>query len=50
MALHATHEPQVVVDGWLAEQSNAKSTVVDGADRVALYRGDGATKDKETLQ
>jgi len=45
MALHATDEPQAVVDGWLAEQPDAKVTVVDGANRVALYRGDSATKD-----
>jgi len=50
MHLRATHKPQEVVDGWLAEQLDAKITVVDGANKVALYRGDGATKDKETLQ
>lgn len=44
MALHATRGPQVVVYGWLAEQPDAKVTVV-GANRVALYRGDSATKD-----
>jgi len=37
--LHATHEPQAVVDGWLAEQPDAKITIVDGANKVALYRG-----------
>jgi len=35
--LHATREPQAVVDGWLAEQPDAKITVVDSANRVALY-------------
>ena len=47
--LHATHEPQAVVDGWLAEQPDAKITIVDGANKVALYRGDSATKAKKTL-
>jgi nickel-dependent lactate racemase len=42
--LHATHEPQAVVDGWLAEKPDAKITIVDGANKVALYRGDRATK------
>ena len=45
--LHATHEPQAVVDGWLAEQPDAKITIVDGANKVALYRGDNATKAKK---
>jgi dihydroorotase-like cyclic amidohydrolase len=43
-----THEPQAVVDGWLAEQQDTKITIVDGANKVPLYRGDGATKAKKT--
>ncbi len=35
--LRATHKPQTVVDNWLAENPNAKITVVDGANKVALY-------------
>jgi nickel-dependent lactate racemase len=47
--LHAAHEPQAVVDGWLAEQPDTKINIVDGANKVALYRGDGATKAKNTF-
>ena len=35
--LYSTHEPQAVVDNWLAEQPDAKITVVDGANKIALY-------------
>ena len=35
--LHPTHEPQAAVDDWLAEQPDAKITVVDGANKIALY-------------
>ncbi len=35
--LHPTHEPQAVVDDWLTEQPDAKTTVVDGANKIALY-------------
>jgi len=35
--LHPTHNPQAVVDNWLAEQSDAKITIVDGANKIALY-------------
>lgn len=35
--LHPTHEPQAVVDNWLAEQPDVKITVVDGANKIALY-------------
>ncbi|UCE47755.1 MAG: DUF2088 domain-containing protein, partial [Phycisphaerales bacterium] len=35
--LHPTREPQAVVDDWLTEQPGAKITVVDGANRLALY-------------
>ena len=34
--LHPTHDPQAVVDGWLAEQPDAKIIFVDGANKVAL--------------
>jgi nickel-dependent lactate racemase len=33
-----THEPQAVVDNWLTEQPDAKITIVDGANKIALYR------------
>jgi len=36
--LHPTHEPQTVVDKWLADQPDVKITVVDGANRIALYK------------
>jgi nickel-dependent lactate racemase len=35
--LHPTREPQAVVDNWLAEQPDARITVVDGANKIALY-------------
>jgi nickel-dependent lactate racemase len=35
--LHPTHEPQAVVNNWLAEEADAKITIVDGANRIALY-------------
>jgi len=35
--LQPAHEPQSVVDNWLAENPNTKITVVDGANKVALY-------------
>ena len=41
--LHPTDEPQAVVDNWLAEQPDAKITVVDGANKIALYRSDAAS-------
>jgi len=31
------HEPQAVVDDWLTEQQDAKITIVDGANKIALY-------------
>lgn len=34
--LHPTHDPQAVVDGWLAEQPDAKVFVIDGANKIAL--------------
>jgi hypothetical protein len=35
--LHPTHQPQLVVDNWLAENPKAKITIVDGANKIALY-------------
>ena len=35
--LRPTHEPQTVVDNWLAENPGTRITVVDGANKVALY-------------
>ncbi len=35
--LHAVHDPQAVVDGWIAEDPDTKITVVDGANKIALY-------------
>ncbi len=35
--LHPTHDPQKVVDDWLGENPNTKITVVDGANKLALY-------------
>jgi len=49
MALRAPHELQAVVDCWLVEQPDAKITIVDGVNRLALYRGDAATKAKKNL-
>jgi nickel-dependent lactate racemase len=34
--LHPTHDPQAIVDGWLAEQPDARIIFVDGANKVAL--------------
>jgi nickel-dependent lactate racemase len=36
--LFPVHEPQAVVDGWLVEEPNARITIVDGANKIALYR------------
>jgi len=35
--LHATHDPQGVIDGWIAEDPHTRITIVDGANKVALY-------------
>jgi nickel-dependent lactate racemase len=32
------HEPQAIVDGWLTERPDAKIAIVDGANKIALYR------------
>jgi nickel-dependent lactate racemase len=34
--LHPTHDPQAVVDAWLAEQPAARILFIDGANKVAL--------------
>jgi nickel-dependent lactate racemase len=35
--LRPTHDPQKIVDDWLTENPNTKITVVDGANKLALY-------------
>lgn len=35
--LRSAHEPQTVVDNWLTENPGTMITVVDGANKVALY-------------
>lgn len=35
--LYPAHQPQAVVDDWLTEQPDAGITVVDGANKIALY-------------
>jgi len=35
--LHPTNQPQAVVDSWLAEEPASKITLVDGANKIALY-------------
>ena len=35
--LYPAHDPQTVVDEWLTEQPDVKITVVDGANKIALY-------------
>lgn len=37
MHLHPAHQPQEVVDNWLAEEPAAEITIVDGANKIALY-------------
>jgi nickel-dependent lactate racemase len=34
--MHPAHDPQAVVDGWLAEQPDVKIIFIDGANKVAL--------------
>jgi len=41
--LSPTHDPQAIVDGWLAEQPDARIIFVDGANKVAL-RATGASQ------
>ncbi len=35
--LHPVNCPQAVVDGWIAENPDTRITVVDGANKIALY-------------
>jgi hypothetical protein len=35
--MHPAHQPQAVVDNWLAEDPAAEITIVDGANKIALY-------------
>lgn len=35
--IHPTHQPQNVIDDWLADDPGAKITIVDGANKIALY-------------
>jgi nickel-dependent lactate racemase len=35
--LHPVHEPQAIVDDWLTEQPDARITIADGANKIALY-------------
>ncbi len=35
--LRPTHDPQKVIDGWLTEDTNVRITIVDGANKLALY-------------
>ncbi len=36
--LYPAHNPQAVIDDWLAEQPDAKIIIVDGANKIALYK------------
>jgi len=36
--LYPAHEPQEIIDNWLTEQPDARITVVDGANKIALYK------------
>jgi nickel-dependent lactate racemase len=35
--LHPTHQPQAVVNSWLARDPKARIIIVDGANKIALY-------------
>jgi nickel-dependent lactate racemase len=35
--LFPVHDPQAVVNNWLAEEPNVRITIVDGANKIALY-------------
>jgi nickel-dependent lactate racemase len=35
--LFPAHDPQKIVDDWLTEEPNDKITIVDGANKIALY-------------
>ena len=36
--MSVTHDPQEVVDGWLKENPDVKITIIDGANKIALYK------------
>jgi nickel-dependent lactate racemase len=36
--LFPVHQPQAVVDSWLTKEPNVRITIVDGANKIALYR------------
>jgi nickel-dependent lactate racemase len=36
--LFPVHDPQAIVDNWLTEEPNARITIVDGANKIALNR------------
>jgi nickel-dependent lactate racemase len=46
--LHPTHEPQTVIDNWLAEEPDVKITVVDGANKIALYERQPSRRESKT--
>jgi nickel-dependent lactate racemase len=35
--IHPTRQPQNVIDNWLAEDPDTRITIVDGANKIALY-------------
>ncbi|MHC4624276.1 MAG: hypothetical protein ACYS4W_10285, partial [Planctomycetota bacterium] len=35
--LHPTDQPQRIVDNWLTEDPHTRITIVDGANKIALY-------------
>ncbi len=38
--LYPTRQPQVIVDNWLVEEPDVRISVVDGANKIALYARD----------
>jgi nickel-dependent lactate racemase len=36
--LFPVHNPQAVINNWLAKEPNTRITIVDGANKIALYR------------
>ena len=36
--LFPAHDPQAIINNWLAAEPNARITIVDGANKIALYR------------
>jgi len=37
--LYPTHQPQAVIDNWLRQDPGTRITIVDGANKIALYAG-----------